>query len=304
MLLLQGCSGGGGNDDEGGDDDITPPPGSYTVSATVTGVAGHVQANEHAWFTLHYTDQAGAEQVDSIGTNADGPFTFRSGLLPNGSSYRVEFRDADRFAVRCSVANGAGTIAAANVTDVAITCVPAYTVGGSIKGIVLSVFTGLGLQTLHNAQPAPPQATVYQYSNNVVHPFYTGGNEGFLPGDTYDISVSAQPADSDATCFVRNGSGTVAEADVVDADVLCSGISLDYTVTGLSGSGLTVRLSAESVAAGNGSMETLAEQAIGRNGHHRFERAASIHTGRDEGGVEPASTQFLSPDGVCRWMVL
>ena len=45
-----------------------------------------------------------------------------------------------------------------------------------------------------------------------------------------------------------------------------------------------------------------ASSSGGVNGHHRFERAASIYTGRDEGGVGPASTQLLSSDGVCRWI--
>ena len=270
FLLLQGCGGGGGGNDPGPSGE-NPPPGTYTVSANATGVDGHLGPAEYAFFTLHYTDQSGAEQLEVMGTNTDGPFTFGLAYLPSGSAYRVEFRNADRFAVRCTVENGTGTIAASNVTDVEIACVPAHTVGGFIRGLAPQPSNGFVIQTLHNGELAPEWTLVTESSTTITYPFYAGGNQGFLPGDTYNISIGTQPSLTGVECVVRNGAGVVPEGDVDDVEVLCDVIDVSYQVTGLSGSGLSLRLRGESPEDAN-SMEVLAEAAIESDGRYSFRR--------------------------------
>lgn len=58
---------------------------------------------------------------DRIQILTDGPFTF-PGVLPDGSGYRVEIARQPGSSVLCAPANGAGTVASANVLNVQISC--------------------------------------------------------------------------------------------------------------------------------------------------------------------------------------
>jgi hypothetical protein len=87
----------------------TNPPPTYTVGGTVSGLAG-------SGLVLTLNGSA------SLPVNANGAFTFPDALA-DGAAYAVTVgTQPSNPAQTCTVANGSGTIAAANVTDVAVTC--------------------------------------------------------------------------------------------------------------------------------------------------------------------------------------
>ena len=110
-LVLDACGGGGGGDGGGGGPGGAPPPSNYTVGGQVSGLAspGLVLQNNRG---------------DDLTLNADGAFAFATSLAP-GARYDITVRTAPRQPLhRCSVANGSGTVNAAPVIDIAVSCVP------------------------------------------------------------------------------------------------------------------------------------------------------------------------------------
>ena len=86
----------------------TPPP-TYTIGGHVEGLAGS---------GLVLQQNGG----DNLAISADGAFTFAT-PLNDGASYAVTvFAQPGNPAQTCTVANGSGTVAGANVDDIAVTC--------------------------------------------------------------------------------------------------------------------------------------------------------------------------------------
>ncbi len=107
VLALSAC--GGGDDDGntgGGGGGATP---TYAVGGTVTGLAGT---------GLVLQNNGG----DDLGAAASGGFVF-AGKLASGAAYAVTVKtQPTNPAQTCTVGNGSGTIAAADVMDVAVAC--------------------------------------------------------------------------------------------------------------------------------------------------------------------------------------
>jgi hypothetical protein len=104
LLMLSACGGGGG----GSSPPPPPPPPSYTLSATVSGLSGVVVLRVN-----------GTADV-SLSTN--GAATLAT-ALSDGASYSVVVASQPAMPAQvCTVANGSGTIAGANVSNVAIAC--------------------------------------------------------------------------------------------------------------------------------------------------------------------------------------
>lgn len=95
--------------------DTTSAPQTYTVGGTASGLSGPAVLEDN-----------GGDQVT---VSANGSFTFPTALT-QGSSYAVSVA-TEPTGQTCQVANGSGTIAAANVTNVAITCTANASVSGS-----------------------------------------------------------------------------------------------------------------------------------------------------------------------------
>ena len=131
---------------------------------------------------------------------ANGGFTF-SPLVGAGTPYAVAVLTQPS-GQTCTVTNGTGT-ASANVTNVAVTCVPSFNIGGTVSGLA-----GTGLMLQNNG------------SDNLA--FTTSGPFSFLTrlvsGSAYNVTILSQPSGS--TCSVANGSGT-AMADVTNVAVTC-----------------------------------------------------------------------------------
>ena len=95
-------------------EDFGPSP-SFTVGGTVTGLVG----------TGLILELVGGTFPTPLRRNADGPFTFLFPELFGGNSYEVRVKTQPGNPVQvCTVSNGTGVIAAGDVTDVVVTCLP------------------------------------------------------------------------------------------------------------------------------------------------------------------------------------
>ena len=81
-------------------------PSTFSVGGTVSGLSG----------TLVLQDNGGGD----LNVNTDGPFTFSAPLL-DGTAYSVTVKSNPSGQV-CTIAGAAGTVASANVTNVAVVC--------------------------------------------------------------------------------------------------------------------------------------------------------------------------------------
>ena len=100
-LLMVGCGGGASS---------PSPPATYTVGGTVTGLSSS---------GLVLSSDFGGD----LAVSASGSFTFGT-RLPVGSAFNVGVKNQPTSspAQYCQVVNGTGTIAAANVTNLSVTC--------------------------------------------------------------------------------------------------------------------------------------------------------------------------------------
>lgn len=193
-VLLVGC---GGGDDDGG---ITPPPaaGTFTVGGSVSGLG------TGKTLTLQ---NAGA---DDLALTANGSFVFVT-RLSSGAAYAVTVK-AQPAGQRCTVSQGTGN-AAANVANVQVQCenlaAATYTVGGSVSGL-----TGGSVVLQNNGRDD------LSLSSNGGFTFATA----LAGGGAYAVTVKTQPAG--LSCTVRNGSGTVASANVGSVEVSCGAAAL------------------------------------------------------------------------------
>lgn len=163
---------------------------------------------------------------DSLTITASGPFTFKTPVT-----------GADIYAVTvltqptgpnqiCTVANGSGT-ATANVTNVAVSCVLSYTIGGTVTGLIGN---GLILQNSSTLEKLP------------ISP--ANGNQAFTfknlvpTGTVYTVSIFAQPTGPVQTCTFTTGTNTgTATANVTSVMVTCPAVtySVGGTIVGLQG---------------------------------------------------------------------
>lgn len=169
---------------------------------------------------------------DELTVAADGRFEF-VGTVPSGASFGVLIAQQPGGvpAQTCTVSQGSGIVAAADINDVAVVCAThTYRVGGTVEGL-----RGLGLQL--------------QLNGDAVLAREANGSFVFEPplasASGYLVTVKAQPVGPAQTCSVADGSGAgvVERGDALGVRVVCSTNS--YTVggmvEGLVGSGLVLR---------------------------------------------------------------
>ena len=186
----------------------TNAPSTYSVGGTVSGLSGSVVLQDNGG--------------DNLTVSANGSFTFAT-KLASGAAYAVTVKTQPA-GQTCTVASGSGTIASANVTNVAVTCTTnapsTYSVGGTVSGLSGSVV----LQ-----DNGGDNLTV---SANGSFTFATK----LASGAAYAVTVQTHPAGQ--TCTVASGSGTIASANVTNVAVTCTAnatYSVGGTVSGLAG---------------------------------------------------------------------
>ncbi len=178
---------------------------TYTVGGTVSGLTG----------TVVLQDNGG----DNLSLSATGPFTFATPLA-TGAAYSVTVK-TNPTGQTCTVASGSGTIASANITNVAISCTTAatYTVGGTVSGLTGTVvLQDNGGDNLSLSATGP-----FTFATPLAG------------GAAYSVTVKTNPTGQ--TCTVASGSGTIASANITNVAISCT-TAATYTVGGTV-SGLT-----------------------------------------------------------------
>ncbi len=208
VAFLHGCGGGG--------DEPPPPTPTHTVGGAVSGLAGSGLV-----LALNGTVNL------AVGTN--GSFTF-PGELASGSSYAVTVKTQPASPNQtCAVTSSSGTVGSNAVADISVGCTNNnYAVGGTVGGLAGS---GLVLQLNGTSDLAVGPDGIFDFP---------GGLGG---GSTYGVTVKTQPVSPYQTCVTTNPSGVVGSSAVsVSVSCTTNSYSVDGSVTGLTGSGLVLRL--------------------------------------------------------------
>lgn len=160
---------------------------AFRVGGAVTGLAGQMVLQLN-----------GAEQATVVDS---GAFQF-STLLHDGEPFAVTVLEAPANA-RWVLARASGTIAGADVTDVAVDCEILRRVGGTVSGLN----GGLVLQN----NGGDDLIVAADGSFTFATPLAVGRN--------YDVRVKFKPASQRVT--VRGGTGTVGGTDVTSVEIVC-----------------------------------------------------------------------------------
>jgi uncharacterized repeat protein (TIGR03803 family) len=178
----------------------------FSLGGTISGLGAH-------------TGLVLSDGTDSLMVAANATSFTLPTKLAFGSTYAVTIASSPP-GLTCSVSNGGGTMPAANVTNVAITCSDqSYTIGGTIQGL-----SGTGLVLANDGATL----NVNSGSTSFMMPTPVASTSAYL------VTVQTQPTNE--TCTVSNGSGTVGTANVTNVTVNCA--LTTYTIAG-SISGLT-----------------------------------------------------------------
>jgi uncharacterized repeat protein (TIGR03803 family) len=210
LAALVGCHWGSGNDSSGSAP--VAPAATYSVGGTVSGLASGA--------AMALADNG----ADSLSVSANGAFTFAT-ALPADARYAVTTGTAPA-GQTCTVADGVGTIGAANVTSVVVTCSDqAFTLGGPIQGLSAS-----GLVLANGSTTLIVSSGAQNFTFPAAVDF----------GSSYNVTVSAEPAD--IFCKISEGSGIMPANGVTNIEVDCfpSAFTLGGTIQGLTGSGLVL----------------------------------------------------------------
>jgi len=210
-LLIAACSGGGSS---GGPP--PPPPPTYTVGGSVSGLQG-----------------TGLVLQDNLGNDlpvaSSGNFVFTAAIAGGGAySVTVKTQPTNVWQT-CTVTNGSGTVAAANIAGVAVTCVTnTYSVGGAVSGLA-----GVGLVLENNA------ADDFGVSASGTFTFVTK----IASGKTYAVTVKSQPTSPSQTCAPTSASGAITNAAITNVAITCvtNTYAVGGSVTGLVGTGLVLQ---------------------------------------------------------------
>ncbi len=174
----------------------------------------------------------------------NGAFTFAA-KLASGTNYAVTV-SVQASGETCTVTAGSGPVVAANITSVAVACVPNdYTVGGTASGLI----SGRSVTLLDNG------ANALAVTANGTFTFTTA----LASGTAYKVTVGTQP--SGETCTVTTGTGTVVAAKVTAVKVACK--ALTYSVGGTA-SGLVTGRSVTLLDNGAGALK------VAKNGAFTF----------------------------------
>lgn len=213
LLSLIGCSNGRGSLENA---EATPGSGGFSVGGSVNGLTG-------AGLVLQ--NNGG----NDLTVAANGAYVFAASLA-DGTSYNVTvLSQPSNPAQICTVANGSGSIAGGNVTNIGVTCATGtFAVAGTVTGLL-----GSGLVLQNNG--GDDLAVAADGSFSFAAPLATGAG--------YTVTVRTQPSTPSQTCTIANSTGTVGSADVTNIAVTCvtGGFSISGAVSGLVGSGLVLQ---------------------------------------------------------------
>ncbi|AKV01580.1 hypothetical protein AKJ09_08243 [Labilithrix luteola] len=187
----------------------------YTIGGTVSGLLG----------TVVLQNKGG----DDLTVNANaGTFAF-STPIASGASYAVTVKTQPGSPSQtCTLTDDTGEVAAANVTNVALTCVSnKFKVKANVTGLA---GTGLYLQENDGDDLLVAADGTYEFATTVAS------------GQPYAVTVKTQPKGPSQTCEVTNGASLMGGADVtIDVTCTTNTYTVGGSVAGLTASGLVLR---------------------------------------------------------------
>ena len=200
---------------------VTCSSTTYTVGGTVSGLTSG---------SLVLKNNNGDDLTISANSTS---FTFATPVA-SGASYTVTAATQPSGLI-CSVSDGTGTEAIANVTNVTVTCaVNTYAVGGTVSGLASGTSVVLQVNSLN---PTTVSANgSFTFSTSLANT------------TNYVVTVRTQP--SGLTCSVSSGSGTIASANVTNVVVACVTSGFGTKQLGVAGT-ITFGLSVATDASGN-----------------------------------------------------
>jgi len=182
--------------------DVVCTPNPYSIGGAVSGL---LTGN-----SVVLLDNGG----NATTVSANHAFTFSTDIA-SGSGYSVTVATQPT-GQNCSVSNGSGLVASANVTTVSVSCGDnQYNVQATVSGLL----SGNSVVLLNNG------ADALTITANSVTPYDFSAPAN--AGAAYDVTVQSVTAGQ--TCSVSNGSGTIAGSNVT-ATVSCS--EADYSIGG------------------------------------------------------------------------
>ena len=198
-------------------------------------------------------------------------FTFATSA-PAGTAYSVTvLSQPSAPAQTCTVTQGTGSVAGANVTDIVVTCATrTFTVGGTIAGL-----TGGGLVLRNNGGD---DVAVDASATSFTFP------TALTSGTDFTVTIQAQPSTPAQTCTLTGGTGTVGGAAVTSVAINCAidSFLISGTISGLAGT----------VALGNNGGDM---QSVTSNGSFSF--ATPVASGAPY--LVTVLTQPSSPSQTC-----
>ncbi len=190
---------------------------SQQVGGTVTGLADGV---------VLVLQNNGA---DSLTITANGAFDFATEVAEDADYLVTVATQPTTPNQVCTVVNATGTVAEDTpITDIAVTCVNSYTVGGTVSGLV-----GSGLILQNNATN---DIAITEDGNFTF-------NTALVDADSYEVTIATSPTTPTQTCIVTNGSGVISSTDITEVSVVCTinKYSFGGEVNNLVGSGLVLQ---------------------------------------------------------------
>jgi len=189
-------------------ENCTVTTGSGTATANITNVAVACVQMYSVGGAITGLTETGLVLQDNGGDNlavgsSAASYTFAA-QVASGGAYSVAVL-AQPLGEHCTVTNGSGT-ATANVTNVNVACIQAYTINGTVSGLTAA---GLVLQDNGGSNLT---VSANSSSFSFAAPVLSGG--------AYSVTVFTQPANQ--SCTVANGSGT-GVANVTNVNVVCVG---------------------------------------------------------------------------------
>jgi len=209
-VTAQTCTVSGGSATVGAGDvtsvAINCTTNKYTIGGTASGLVGK---------GLVLQDKAG----DNLSVTANGAFSFATPIASDATYAVTILTQPTTPSQTCVLASASGTVAAANVTTVTVTCTTnTYTVGGTLSGL------------------AATESVVLQ--DNAANNLTVSANGAFtfttpiLSGGAYAVTVLTNPAAPVLqTCVVTNGGGAVLGANITTVVVTCTDVCTAGTAT-------------------------------------------------------------------------
>jgi 6-phosphogluconolactonase (cycloisomerase 2 family) len=168
--------------------------------------------------------------ADNLSIAADGTFTFPT-AMPRGSQYDVSVLSPPVNPYEdCAVLNGKGTTGDSDVANIAVACTvnisPTHTIGGTVTGL---------------------SGTLVLEDNGRDDLTITANGPFKFPlaipsGGSYSVTTKSASGGQSQACTFTNAAGIVSDSDISNVTVVCvANVSLQASVSGLSGTGLVLR---------------------------------------------------------------